>query len=321
MSFLYLLEKIRNPFFDALFSAITLLGDETVFLVLAITVMWCVSKREGYYVLSVGLFGLVLNQTMKLVFAVPRPWVRDPSFTIVESARAAATGYSFPSGHSQNATGTFGAIAVFTKKNSVRIAAALACALVLFSRMYLGVHTPADVLFSLFAGAFLLVALRPLFTTEERFERFMPFVLGAGCILAALMAIWIGTLDPSLHDADNLRHAKETAATLLGCLVGLVTVYTLDRTVLKFNTGAAWYAQIAKLVLGFALVMLIKSGLKAPLGFIFENELIARGVRYFLVVGFAGGIWPLTFGFFSRLHIARLDSFGERVRSLFKKKS
>ena len=70
MEFLYLLEKIRNPVLDAFFSFVTLLGDETVFLGIAICILWCVSKRDGYYVLSVGLFGLVVNQVMKLTCAV-----------------------------------------------------------------------------------------------------------------------------------------------------------------------------------------------------------------------------------------------------------
>ena len=81
---------------------------------------WCVSKEEGYYLLFVGFFGTVLNQFLKLLCRIPRPWVLDPNFTIVESARAAATGYSFPSGHTQNAVGTFGAMALRTERKWVR---------------------------------------------------------------------------------------------------------------------------------------------------------------------------------------------------------
>ena len=51
MDFLRLLEKIRNPFFDFFFSLITRIGEETVFLVIAILIFWCINKREGYYVL------------------------------------------------------------------------------------------------------------------------------------------------------------------------------------------------------------------------------------------------------------------------------
>ena len=59
MEFLYLLESIRNPVFDFIFGTITHIGEETVFLVLAIFFFWCVNKREGYYILTVGLVGTV----------------------------------------------------------------------------------------------------------------------------------------------------------------------------------------------------------------------------------------------------------------------
>ena len=116
MNLLYALERLRTPFWDAVFSAVTHLGEETVFMVAAILIFWCVSKEEGYYLLLMGFFGTVVNQFLKLLFRIPRPWVRDPDFTIVESARAQATGYSFPSGHTQNAVATFGGIARSTRR-------------------------------------------------------------------------------------------------------------------------------------------------------------------------------------------------------------
>jgi hypothetical protein len=56
-----------------------------------------------------------------------------------------------------------------------------------------------------------------------------------------------------------------------------------------------------------------------PLVALFGNEFIARGVRYFLIVFFAGVIWPLTFSFFARLKIAPLDNFASKIKSIFKK--
>ena len=142
MEALYALESIRVPWLDTVMAAITHLGEETVFMVAALFVFWCVSKRHGYYLLAIGFAGTVLNQFLKLLFRIPRPWVLDSDFTIVESARAQATGYSFPSGHSQNAIGTFGGIARFTRRKWVRVAAIVVAVLVPLSRMYLGVHTP-----------------------------------------------------------------------------------------------------------------------------------------------------------------------------------
>ena len=94
MEFLRLLESVRVPALDAFFSAVTYLGDELAFMALALLLFWCVDKRTGYYVFVVGLFGTLANQFLKILCRVPRPWVLDPGFTIVESARAAATGYS-----------------------------------------------------------------------------------------------------------------------------------------------------------------------------------------------------------------------------------
>ena len=145
MNLLYALERLRTPFWDAVFSAVTHLGEETVFMVAAILIFWCVSKEEGYYLLLMGFFGTVVNQFLKLLFRIPRPWVRDPDFTIVESARAQATGYSFPSGHTQNAVATFGGIARSTRRPWVRWTCVAVLLAVSFSRLYLGVHTPLDV--------------------------------------------------------------------------------------------------------------------------------------------------------------------------------
>ena len=116
MPFLYFLQSIRNPILDGFFALITHLGEETFFLVIAILFFWCVNKRDGYFILLTGLVGTVINQLAKLFFRIPRPWVLDPNFDIVESARAEATGYSFPSGHTQNIAGTYGTIAAAKPK-------------------------------------------------------------------------------------------------------------------------------------------------------------------------------------------------------------
>ena len=120
MELLYALESIRTPFLDKLMGLVTNLGGEAVFIVAAIVVFWCLSKSCGYYMMTVGFAGTIINQFLKLWFRIPRPWVKDPNFTIVESARAEATGYSFPSGHTQNAVATFGGIARSTRRPWVR---------------------------------------------------------------------------------------------------------------------------------------------------------------------------------------------------------
>ena len=320
MSFLRFLESIRNPFFDWVFSLVTHIGEETVFLAIAILFLWCINKRKGYYILTVGLVGTVINQILKLSFAVPRPWVKDPDFTIVESARAEATGYSFPSGHTQNIAGTFGAIARGHRSVPVRILSIVIIVLVAFSRMYLGVHTPLDVGVSLAIAALLVFAVYPLFSTEERFERFMPYVLIGCLVLMIVFLLCLPAFAQMEHESENLVSGFENAATLTGCVAGLGVAFLADRLFIKFDTGAAWYVQVIKLAVGFAVVLVIKSALKEPLISLIGDAYLARAARYFIIVIFAGVLWPLTFRPLAKVRIPPLDSFGEKVCSIVKKR-
>ena len=316
MSFLYFLESIRNPVLDFLFATITHIGEETIFLVLALLFFWCIGKREGYYMLITGLVGTVINQMAKLIFKIPRPWVKDPNFTIVESARAEATGYSFPSGHTQNVAGTFGSIGRSYKSLWIRITAIAVIVLVALSRMYLGVHTPLDVGVSLGVAAILVFGLYPMFKTEERFHKFMPYIVAVSVVLSVSLLLYVFLMPSEGVDPHNLASGMKNAATLLGCTAGLIPVYVLDRKYIRFETKAKWYAQVMKLVGGFAVVLGIKAGLSAPLVSLFGNEYVARSVRYFLIVMFAGVVWPLTFKFFAGLKITALDNlFGKKNKA------
>lgn len=320
MPFLYFLESIRNPFFDWFFSLITHLGEETFFLVIAILFFWCINKREGYFILITGLVGTLVNQMAKLFFRIPRPWVLDPDFDIIESAREEATGYSFPSGHTQNIAGTYGAIAAYEPKKWKTAVCTTLIILVAFSRMYLGVHTPLDVITSLIFALVLILALRPLFATEERFNKAMPWVVVGSVVLSlAFLRYVISLSGVSFIDSHNYYSALKNACTLLGCTAGLVLVHFVDSKFIKFETNARWYAQIIKLAGGLIGVLAIKAGLSSPLTALFGNEYIARAVRYFLIVAFAGAVWPLTFKWFAGLKIDCMERFTKWVASKFKK--
>ena len=301
MGFLRLLESVRIPALNVFFSGITYCGDEIAFMVVAFALFWCVNKRTGYYAFLVGLFGTVGNQWLKIACRIPRPWVLAPEFTIVESARAAATGYSFPSGHTQNVVGTFGAMALRTERKWVRGVCIALIVLVPFSRMYLGVHTPLDVGVAFLMAAALLALFYPVFRSEQAMAKGMPWLLSAAVLLAAAFTFYMGGLrvDAASLDGSNFAHAQENAYKLLGAVIALLPVYFLEKRYVKFETGAVWYAQIAKLVLGLGLAMAVKSVLKAPL-----NALLPGGagdaIRYFVLVLFAGCIWPMTFRWFGK---------------------
>lgn len=306
MKFLYFLETLRNPFLDFIFSLITHCGEETVFMAVGMIVFWCVNKYKGYYLLCVGFIGTVINQFLKILCRVPRPWVKDPNFTIVESAREAASGYSFPSGHTQTSVGLFGGIARMSKSTVLRVGMIVLAALVALSRMYLGVHTPADVLVSLGIATLLVLVAYPLFQRAERSPKVMYAVLFTflAVMVAYVCFVMLFPFPEEVYHVDavhNLISARKNGFTLLGCAVGLLATYTVDLRWTKFDTKAVWWAQILKVVGGLALVVAVKSLLRSPLESLFNNKLVARSVRYFLMVVVGGVLWPMTFRFFSAL--------------------
>jgi len=296
MEFLYLLENIRFPLLDKLMLLITTFGEETAFLAVAIITYWCVDKNRGYYLMTVGFIGTIFNQFLKLLCRIPRPWVKDPNFTIVEEAREAASGYSFPSGHSQSAVGTFGGLAATVKNKTLRIVFIVIAVLVPFSRMYLGVHTPADVL----VGSACSVAMIFGF-------RFMNKGKGIGAMFAVMSVLAVGFICfveffpfPADIDPHNYASGLKNAYTLSGCILGMLIAYFVDKKWVNFPVKAIWWAQILKTAVGLGLVLAVKSGTKSML-----NALLGTSwgtfARYFLIVLIAGILWPMTFRWFSRL--------------------
>ena len=294
MDFLYLLEKIRLPGLNECMLLITRLGEETALLVIALIAFWCVNKRHGYYILGVGLLGTMANQVLKLLCRVPRPWVIDPDFKILEEAREAATGYSFPSGHTQTAVGTFGALAVVTRNKAFRTACIVLAVLVPISRMYVGVHTPLDVS----VGAIMALAL-VFFLRKVVYDKDGKYI---SAMLIGMLAVSVAFLlfvelwpFPADMDAENLASGVKNAYTMIGCTTGLLLCYYLDEKYIHFSVKAVWWVQILKVVLGLAVVLLVKEGLRSPLDSLFAGHMAARAVRYFLIVVVAGAAWPLSF--------------------------
>ena len=299
MQFLYFLEGVRLPVLNEFMLAITQLGDETAFLVIALVMFWCVDKKKGYFLLSVGFTGTIINQFMKIWFRIPRPWVLDENFTILEQAREGASGYSFPSGHTQSAVGTYGTVACVTKDKALRIGSILLAVIIPFSRLYIGVHTPLDVLTAAAIAVALIFLIRPIIMNHN--GKYFPYFLGGMTAVSAAYLLFVKIYPfPADVDAANLLSAKENAYTLLGAVLGMTAVYVIDTKWLNFRTNGIWWTQILKVVFGLIVVLAVKSGTKEFLNSVF-GEFTGRAVRYFLTVISAGVVWPLTFSWFELL--------------------
>ena len=165
--------------------------------------------------------------------------------------------------------------------------------------MYIGVHTPADVLVGSGMALTLVLALRR--PVLEGGMKAMKVLIGLMLAMAVGLLLYVEAYPfPADVDAHNLASGVKNAYTMLGCLVGVAIVYVAERTYVNFDTKAVWWAQILKAVLGLALVLAVKEGLRGPLELIMP-QYPARAVRYFLIVAVAGLVWPMTFRWFGKL--------------------
>lgn len=110
-------------------------------------VFWCVSKKWGYRYLATLGIGELVNGVVKLTVCAYRPWIRSDLIEPAGDSKVAATGYSFPSGHTMSGTSTYGTTLVWQRKKRkwLAVLCGVMVALTGFSRNFLGVHTPQDV--------------------------------------------------------------------------------------------------------------------------------------------------------------------------------
>ncbi|MBP3637136.1 MAG: phosphatase PAP2 family protein [Clostridia bacterium] len=305
MAVLKWLESIRMPWLDELMLVLTEMGDETVFMVIAMVILWCCNKAWGYRFMVMGMAGTALNQLLKAIFLVPRPWVLDPSFTIVEAARDAATGYSFPSGHTQSAATCFGGLAAWQKKTGVTIACIAAVLIVGFSRMYLGVHTPMDVGVSLVTGTVTVLLMTWLYNKGGKVTWLVN--IGSMLLALALMAYVLFMPARAANVAEFDAHGVKAAWQVVGVTAGVLLAWWLDEKYLHFDTKAVWWAQVCKVVIGLLLVVAVKSGLKPVFTAIFGEAMFAHGIRYFLMTAVGGILWPMSFKWWNKLGRAKTE--------------
>ena len=179
------------------------------------------------------------------------------------------------------------------------------CILVPLSRMYLGVHTPEDVLVGAGLSVLMISVLSPMVWRHSERGTKDIFAMILSLSLCLLLYANFFPFPIETDQMHNLTSGSKNAYTMLGASAGLLMVYPLESKYVNFETKAIWWAQILKVLLGFGVVLAIKEGLRAPLDMLFGGHLIARSVRYFLMVLMAGLVWPMTFRWFSGIGVKK----------------
>lgn len=265
-------QGFRSSALDSFFKAVTFLGEEEFYLMLLLFLYWVVNKSLGTRLVFAFLPGAYLNNWLKGVFFTPRPDVAHVARLVEEAS------YAFPSGHTQNSTVLFGFLAAHVRRWFAWVLGALLIVAVAFSRVYLGVHYPQDLLGGFFFGVVYLLLFLWLEKPVSAWISVQTLIVQLS--LALLVPIFLIFLNPT-----------EGAITPAATLAGFGVAYILEGKWLRFETGGLWWERALRFVVGLVLVMIAYVGLKV----VFPAGLVFRFVRYGCVGLTAGLFAPWIF--------------------------
>ncbi len=278
------LQEFRNGaggFLADFFSKMTFLGELNTVLVIMAVVYWCVNKDFGTYLLMGWSGNRLVNGVLKVTACAYRPWIRDARIVPYGNSITTATGYSFPSGHTMNAATVFGGVMVRKDMPGIlRIVSGLIVVLVAFSRIFLGVHTPQDVLVGAAAGILIMWLTAKLMNWITSHPDKDWIIMCAGIALSVGVALYAG-LKPYPEDygadgkllVDGAKMANDTFKSVGWCAAFLVG-WVLERRFVRFSTDVPVILKIQRLVTGLLsyyavsliLVPLLKSWIPGGAG-------------------------------------------------------
>jgi undecaprenyl-diphosphatase len=274
------LQQFRNSIGGGLaefMSKMTFFGELTTTPVLLAIVYWCISKEYGSY-LMVGWGGnRLINGGLKVTACAYRPWIRDARIIPYGNAIETATGYSFPSGHSMNAATVFGGGVVRKDlPRSLRIVLGIIMFLIAFSRIYLGVHTPQDILVGMIAGLAMMWATVRIMRWVEAHPGKDWIVACIGICLSVAIAVYAALKSyPEDYTAegkllvDGARMANDTYKGVGWCS-GILLGWIMERRFVGFSTEIPMIKRISRLVTGvlsyYAVNLILYAQIKTWIG-------------------------------------------------------
>lgn len=288
MEFLHFLSQFRTDGGDIFFQLITYTAQELFVVGIICWLFWCSNKRLAYTLGFSYFTSGLLVQGLKISFRIPCPWILDPSFQPVPSAVPGATGYSFPSGHTQSITALFGTAALHFRKRLYQALCFAVIFLVGFSRMYLGCHTPKDVLVSFILSFLCVTFCYHYIYMKKSFEKAPGKVAGIMLLISLALFFYSVLLEKTgyielVYAKDCLKAGGAGAAFALG--------YYLEQRFIRFAHLQNTKQKILRFIFGLLGALLILEGIKPLIG----TSLAASFLRYFLAVFWILAVYPFLF--------------------------
>ena len=252
-------------------SKMTWFGEMNVVLIIIGLIYWCVNKKIGTYLLMGWAGNRIVNGLLKVTVCAYRPWIRDPRMIPEPNALAAATGYSFPSGHSMNAASLYGGLAIRRDiRRELRVIMWIMLFLVAFSRIFLGVHTPQDIILGSLTGVLVMYLTEKLLEWLESHPDKDVLVAAVGIAISIVAAVYSAYKPyPMDYDAegkllvDGLKMANDTFKAV-GWVSAFMVGWILERRFVKFSVDVDMQERFLRLVgglLGYYVFFLVISPL------------------------------------------------------------
>ncbi len=304
IQYLLMLQELRNAtggIFDEFFNALSKFAVD-VLPFLPFVIFWGVDKKWGYFFLTTHWTGELVNGVIKLTVCAYRPWIRSDLIEPAGDSKVAATGYSFPSGHTRTATTIYGDVFVWQKDKRKWLAICCAVLILLtgFSRNFLGVHTPQDVLVAFIESVFVIYVVSRVSKRVEGNEKLLDIltVVGVVAVIAALAYIQLKHY-PLDYTADGTllvdpQKMMNDCFKACGSFLGLMVGSYVDRHYIHYEIPFGSKNLPVLVCVGAAITMAWKD-LFAPATIVLAfgghwGNFIAR----FLMLIFAMVVWPLV---------------------------
>lgn len=307
IDFLLVLQNFRNSagaFLTPFFVFITLFGEIIIPIAFMAGLYWCIDKKNGIFLLLLSSYTTLFNQLIKMTFCIYRPWIINSLVQPPTSVIPMAHGYSFPSGHTATAVATWGGMAYkFWKNKALRYSLITLILFVAFSRNYLGVHTPQDVIISALVTVILIFAVDKMLLWEEGGKKRDIAILTGTFALTALAVVYvflksypIDYLNGAVLIEPNPLKLKIFART--GFLFGSFIGWLAEKRLLNFDAKkGSCLNKILRFLVGILFLLII---------YLLFEELekytgtVGEFICYFIFGIYITFLYPLAFVHFEK---------------------
>ena len=306
IEYLLLLQNFRNAIKDVLTPFMEWISHFAVAYLLGVPILvyWCLNKRKGLYVLASTYVSVCANAIVKLTVCAYRPWIRDPRVVPAGDAITESTGYSFPSGHTSTVVPIYGGLAHAFKKRWLTILCFSLMIITGFSRNYLGVHTPQDVLVGFMIGGGSLFVMQKLFDYLDEYPEKEDLFLLFGFLfgIAALVYITFKQYPTDYVNGELLvdpRRMMRDGYKDIGQFVAFCPARYLEKRFVKFKETGFNRKGIILCLIGLVPLFFIASILPSLLKKILDANMAAMAAQMTLTV-YSILIWPAVIKLFQK---------------------